>query len=240
MVLQHGVDSARRYARQFARSVGRIAELLIRLQLLDNLRRGNNGARLSTVGILIGHSPRDDVFQGAGVLVIPVLLRGDLELFIAANAGVNDGAVLRIAHTASSENVTAGDLDTVSNCADNRLGGLGHVIFLEARITLVEATQLVHLVDADLLTNQRHLHHGLLAAAHGANRRLSICRTNLCEASGVLFSHPGKEHVVDELVGEVSRQGAAGGLQVVQVVVCVDSQVLRREDLVPNVRRTHD
>ena len=169
-----------------------------------------------------------------------MLLRGDLEFLIAANAGVDDGAIFDIAHTASSENVTAGDLDAVSNCADNRLGGLGHVIFLEAGISLVEATQLVHLVDADLLTNQRHLHHGLLAAAHGANRRLSVCRAHLSQASGVLLGHPAEEHIVYQLVWEVSRQGTTGGLQVVQVVVCVDSQVLRREDLVPNLRRTHD
>ena len=169
-----------------------------------------------------------------------MLLRGDLEFLIAANAGVDDGAIFDIADTAGGENVSAGYFDAVSNCAHYGLGGLGHVIFLEARITLVEATQLVHLVDADLLADKWHLHHGLVSAAHGTNRRFSICRTNLCESAGVLFSHPAKEHVVDELVGEVSRQGAAGGLQVVQVVVCVDSQVLRREDLVPNVRRTHD
>ena len=58
-----------------------------------------------------------------------MLLRGDLKFFIAANAGVNDGAVLRIAHTASSENVTAGDLDNDGDAdflANAYLGEVGN------------------------------------------------------------------------------------------------------------------
>ena len=45
----------------------------------------------------------------------------------AAEASGDDGAVFRIADTAGGENVTAGDLDTVSNCAHYGLGGLGHM-----------------------------------------------------------------------------------------------------------------